>query len=731
MAQIPIGTQIESVAKEQQYARQVSSLWQQFALSGILLLSAFLNLFRLKQIGYGNTYYAAAVRSMLISWHNFFFVSFDPAGFVSVDKPPLGFWIQTASAKLLGFSGFSILLPEVLAAILSVALLYYLVRRVFGPIAGLLAALALALTPISVVTARNNTIDSLLVLTVLLAAWAVIRAAETGRLRWLLLSAVLVGLGFNIKMAQAYLVVPAFGLLYLLGAPLRWQTRIGHLALAGIVLLVVSLSWAVAVDLTPASQRPYVGSSGSNSELSLAFGYNGLNRLLGNRFGAGNRVLGNGPSAANGASSQQPTPQQLGFFGAGETGAPGPLRLLNEQLGGQVSWLLPIAILGLIAAAWQTRPRFPLNRRQKALVLWGTWLLSMVIFFSVAGFFHSYYMVMLSPAICALFGIGIVTMWQDYRCTDWRRLLLPLSLLGTAAVQAYLLLPYSSWNRWLIPLVGGPCFIATAVLVAIRLNSHLGSNRDQVSSEDLEDIEDIVSVEDLEDTDGAPTVHWISWFNQHVLLTTAVIWSVLALLITPLVWSAIPVFQGNNAAFPVAGPGLQNAAFARFVEEFDQQPTSSKLVQFLQANQGQAHFLVATLDATTAAPIILASGQPVMALGGFSGADAILTTQQLVNRINNGEVRFFLLSSARLRYFPVLPFNGEERGSGGFEGFGDFAGFARNQNANLTSWVSAHCNAVPTDQWQSGASSFGVPGIRGGTFLEGFGERLFDCGNHY
>jgi 4-amino-4-deoxy-L-arabinose transferase-like glycosyltransferase len=198
---------------------------------------------------------------------------------LSIDKPPLGFWIQTVSAKLLGFSALSILLPEALAGVLSVALLYHLVRRVFGPIAGLLAALALALMPISVVTARNNTIDSLLVVMVLLAAWTASRAAETGRLRWLLLTAALVGLGFNIKMAEVYLVVPAFVLLYLLGAPVRWRTRIGHLALATVVLLVTSLSWAMAVDMIPAAQRPYVDSSSTNSELALAFGYNGLDRL--------------------------------------------------------------------------------------------------------------------------------------------------------------------------------------------------------------------------------------------------------------------------------------------------------------------------------------------------------------------------------------------------------------------------------------------------------------------
>src|SRR5258708_27698489 len=187
-------------------------LWRRVAIAVITLVSAFMNFDQLGQNGYANGYYGATIRSMLDSWSNFFFVSFDPGGFVSVDKPPLGFWLQAASAKILGFSPFSLCLPEALAGVLSVLLLYLLVRRHFGATAGLLAALALAISPINVVTNRNNIIDSSLVLVLLLGAWTVMKAAETGKLRWLLLCAVCIGLGFNIKMMQAYLVVPAFGL---------------------------------------------------------------------------------------------------------------------------------------------------------------------------------------------------------------------------------------------------------------------------------------------------------------------------------------------------------------------------------------------------------------------------------------------------------------------------------------------------------------------------------------
>jgi 4-amino-4-deoxy-L-arabinose transferase-like glycosyltransferase len=215
--------------------------WHRMALTAVLALSSFLNLSRLTSEGYGNIYYAATVKDMLTSWHNFFYASYD-AGFVSVDKPTLGFWIQASSVYLFGFHGWSLLLPQALAGILSVALLYHLVGRSFGPVAGLLAALALALTPISVATNRHNNLESLLVLTVLLAAWVFILAAETGRLRSLLVGALVVGLGFNIKMLEAFVVLPAFYVLYLVAAPVGWRRRMIHLGLATVVIVAASLT---------------------------------------------------------------------------------------------------------------------------------------------------------------------------------------------------------------------------------------------------------------------------------------------------------------------------------------------------------------------------------------------------------------------------------------------------------------------------------------------------------
>ncbi len=259
------------------------------ALAAIVMLSALFNFVNLGMEGYSNQYYAAAVKSMTLSWKNFFFVALDPAGFVSVDKPPLGYWLQAIAAKLFGFSGWSILLPQALAGVLSVLLIYHLVKKSFGTGAGLIAALCLAVTPVFVAVSRNNTVDNLLVLTLLLACWAISIAAEKGKLSYLILSMVLVGIGFNIKMLQAYMILPAFYVLYLFSSTISIKKRIVQLLAGTAVLLAVSLAWALAVDFTPAADRPYVGSSTNNTVMELIIGHNGAERLGGifNLFGAG------------------------------------------------------------------------------------------------------------------------------------------------------------------------------------------------------------------------------------------------------------------------------------------------------------------------------------------------------------------------------------------------------------------------------------------------------------
>jgi 4-amino-4-deoxy-L-arabinose transferase-like glycosyltransferase len=740
--------------------------WRRRALLLIALIAAFCDFYQLQANGYANLYYAAAIRSMMQSWHNFFFVSYDPGGFVSVDKPPLGFWIQTISAKIFGYSGFSILLPEALAGVASVIVLYVLVRRAFGDVAGLLAALALAITPISVVTNRNNTIDSLLVLTSLLAAWAVLKATEQGSLRWLLVGGLLVGLGFNIKMLEAWLILPALALVYLLGAPLRWRTRLLHLVLAGVVMLVVSLVWVVAVDLTPASERPYVGSSQTNSEMELAFGYNGIQRLTGalfNRGGPASSTTNSGFTFPTGAAGNGPG-------GASENGQVGFFRLLNEQLGPQVSWLLPFAILGFLAAALTSRGTAPtsetepggglagwarrlrsdpearkqahLDQQQQSLTLWGMWVLTQGVFFSVAGFFHTYYLSMLAPGIAALVGIGAVALWRAFQQGGW---LLPVSLVVTAATQVYLLANYPDYSAWIAPIALGATLIAAAVLIWLRLQSArategtvaLASGHEPMVIEENGDF----AVERVEPMARSQSPRYQQWLRLAAPWIVA--GAMLALLVAPAAWVGASLANPSTSNLPVAGPrsttafsgpGGANGGFAGRGSANGRFPgappnggngsftppsgggngtftpptgaggggagssatnlqVNSDLIAYLEAHATAGSYLFATTSSMTASPYIIATGKPVMALGGFSGSDPILTVAQLQALIANGTVRYFLLG-------------------GGGGGFGGGPG----GSSSATSWVTNSCTAVSSSEWSGSGSS-----------SQGGGTQLYDC----
>jgi 4-amino-4-deoxy-L-arabinose transferase-like glycosyltransferase len=652
---------------ERQQARSRPALWGRLALGVVTLISLFMNFFQLGQNGFANLYYAAGVKSMGDSLHNFFFVSFDPGGFVTIDKPPLGFWLQVISTKIFGFTPFAVFFPQALAGVLSVLLLYWLVRRRFGTTAGLLAALALAISPISVLTNRNNTIDSSLIFVLLLGAWAVLRAAETGKLRWLLLCAACIGLGFNIKMLEAYLVVPAYGLLYLLAAPRSIWKRLLHLGLALLLMVSISLSWAVAVDLTPSANRPYVGSSQDNSEISLALGYNGVQRLLGSfGMGGGNRQA---PSTSSHSTTQSSNTTTQGAnnsteqppmgnggqssMGGGNNGGPfntgtaGVLRLFNEPLAGQIAWLLPMALLGIVALAWQRRLNFREDREQQSLILWGGWLLTTAVFFSMAGFFHQYYLSTMAPAICALFGIGVVIMWRNYRSGGWRGWLLPVALALTALEQIHIITSNTAWGTWMIPLIAVPCALAVVVLIVARLLPRLQA--------------------------------------KTSLQMSLVALSLMGLLLTSAVWSATPVLQNAAPGLPAAGPSQQ---FGGPGGGNDRSTTNTRLISYLEANRGSAKYLVATASSNEADSIILATNQPVMAMGGFSGSDPILTTDQLAKLVANGTVRYFLVN-----------------GSGGGPGGGQ---------SELTTWITQNCTAVPSSEWQSSTSNSGGMGGFGG-----------------
>jgi len=591
----------------------------------VVLLAGAINFLWLWQNGYGNLYYATTVKSMLTSWHNFFYASFDPAGFVSIDKPPLGFWIQAASAKLLGFNSLSLLLPQALAGTLSVAVLYHLVRRAWGAPAGILAALMLALTPISVATNRNNAVDSLLVLTLLLAAWAAGRAADTGHLWPLLLSAILVGVGFNIKGLQALMVLPALLPPFLLAPSLSWRTCIAYLALAAVVLLAVSSIWIVVVDLTPSTQRPFVGSTTHDTALDLTLGFNGLNRLS-----YGDRLT---PAVLNA--------QQIIGFGPG---SPSTLRLLNRQLGGQIGWLLPLVVAGLLSGCRQARLRLSRLRslQQRTLFMWGTWFLTQLVFFDGNAFFHPYYLTMFAPAVSALAGISVVALWRDYNRPGWRGWLLPVGLIGTATTQASILSAFPGWGSWLISAIAVLTILAAGILTVTRLTAQ---------------------------------------FHTCAYADVGAVVGVLALLIAPGVFATIPVWHRGNATLPFAGPDLFNSLDAQAPDDTHSK-TILKLAHYLLEHRGRSSYLMATSNAVVAAPLILVTGQPVIALGGFAGKDRILTLGQFTRMVAGKSMRFILV---------VQPFNWLVP---------PFLPEQDNRQAQINRWVRHLCTPVPTRLWQ-------------------------------
>lgn len=573
-------------------------------LIGILALAIALRGWRLGDGGFITPYYLAGVRSMLGNWHNFLFNAFDPAGFISLDKPPVAFWLQTASAKLLGFSVFSAVLPQALEGIAAILVLYGLVRRRFGEAAGLLAALLLALTPISVAVDRSNNTESCLVLVLLLAAWALIRAIESGRMGLLLLSAALVGVGFNVKMLVAFGVVPVFVMIYLLAAPFGLRQRLLHLGAAFAVLIAVASSWTLAYELTPAHSRPFVDSTLDNSMIELVVGHNFIQRFVprADRWRQTAPVSAAAPSATSGQSAV-PAP--------GRDFAPaGPLRLAAPRLAAQMGWFLPLALIGGIAAWFGARRGRPVASERLDLALWGGWGMSYGIVFSAAdGLFHAYYLVMMAPPLCALSAIGAVRLWSLYRAGGAPGLLLPAALGITALWQAYIVDDYlaghlATGHGWIEPaLIGIPATAAVGLVVMRRLR------------------------------------------RCPARALTAVAGGIL--LAMPAAWSVGTALVDGVAGFPAARPpfltdtaATQRRRFAMIAGGLAADP---KLLAFLRDNRRGEDYLLATVNARLAAPMIIATGEPVMALGGFSGGDPILTPDDLARLVAEQRVRFALI----------------------------------------------------------------------------------------
>ena len=599
----------------------------------LAVLAGALYLVNLTVSGYANTYYGMAAQAASQSWTAWFFGALDASSFITIDKPPLATMLMGLSVKALGLSSWSILLPQALLGVGSVLVLYLAVRRSFGRTAALIAGAAMAVTPVAVLIFRYDNPDALLTFLMVTAAWALGRGLEHGRLRWPILAATLVGAAFLTKYLQAYLVLPAFALVWLVSAPVSLRRRLGGLLAAGVTFAISSGWWVAVVELLPASARPYIGGSTTNSALELLLGYDGLGRIFGGGRGpAGGTGLG---SANDGLAFNNPVGRGGPSFG----GDPGPLRLFNDQFGGQVAWLLPAALLALAVGLIAYRRAARTDRRVAGYLLWGGWLTVHVGVFSfMSGIIHPYSTVALAPAVGALVGGGASELWSRRRLAS--RAAGPTLGLGVLAtgVTAWLLLERTPDFA---PGLGiGVLALSVAAAIVLAIPAALTT----------------------------PPV-------TRVALGAALV----AALAGPMAYSLDTMSMSLAGGDPSAGPAVAGAFGGAGGVVGDTGGADPALVEYLVANQGSARWIVAANGSHGAAGIQLAAGQPVMAMGGFSGGDPAPTLDQLKAYIASGELRFVFLGGG-------APGGGFAGGRGGGPGGGD-------SNAR-TAWITASCTPV-------------------------------------
>ncbi|MET7742121.1 glycosyltransferase family 39 protein [Streptomyces sp. NPDC005385] len=411
--------------------------WARPAFLALLLATTVLYLYGLSASGYANSFYSAAVQAGSQSWKAFFFGSLDSANAITVDKPPASLWPMALSVRIFGLSSWAILVPEVLMGVATVGVLYAALRRRFSPAAGLIAGAVLALTPVAALMFRFNNPDAMLALLMTVTVYCVIRGLEDGRTKWLVWAGVAVGFAFLAKTLQAFLILPPLAVLYAVCAPVSLRKRFAQIGLSAGAMIVAGGWWVAIVELWPASSRPYIGGSQNNSFLELTFGYNGLGRINGDETGS---VGGGG-----------------GGGGTGQWGETGWNRMFNSEIGSQISWLLPAALILLVAGIVLTRKAKRTDLTRGSFLAWGGALLMTTLVFSyMAGIFHQYYTVALAPYIAAVVGMGATVLWEE-RGKVWASLTLAGAVTASAA-WGYVLLnrtsDYLPWLKWLV-LVGG------------------------------------------------------------------------------------------------------------------------------------------------------------------------------------------------------------------------------------------------------------------------------------
>ncbi|MBQ0911934.1 glycosyltransferase family 39 protein [Streptomyces sp. RM99] len=657
--------------------------WSSPALLAILVLAAGLYSWNLSGAGL-NSYYSAAVLSGTESWKAWFFGSLDAGNFLTVDKPPFALMVMGLSCRLLGYGTWQMMLPLILAALATIWVLHSCVKRVWGHGAAALAALVLALTPITVAINRDNNPDTLLVFLMVGGAALALRAVRDGRLPPLLGSAVCFGLAFNTKMLQGYIALPAVFVVYLYATDLGWAKRIRNLVLAAVALAVASFWWAAAVSLVPASERPYIGGSTDGTAWDLITGYNGLGRIFG---GDGN--MGGG-----------------GGGGGGFSGTAGIGRMFNDVLGGQISWLLPFAGMALVAGLVLRgrAPRTDLTRA--ALVLWGGWTVLHQLTFSMAeGTMHPYYTTALAPGIAALCGGGGVMLLRAFRADRRWVWVLPLALGVTGVWAVVLLRRASGWNSWLWPTIAVVMALAIAGLLVFRSGRRLRLLAVSVAAAVVAGVA------------GPAAYAWsvpsgsgggMGGTNPTAEPSTG------GGMGGPGGGGGQPPQGGRggpSAGTPPSGGDNGRAAPGGADGTTGTPPSgdlggaggfgeggglgggfgggggmggggtgggaSTELVAYLKKHQDGAKWLLAVSGSQSAAQLILAGGEPVISMWGWSGSDNAMTLTRLKELVKKGE----------LHYVQV----------GGGMGGGSGAG------SEVTQWVREHGTAVEASAY--GASS--------------------------
>lgn len=635
----------------------------------ILILSFILNMANLKIQGYGNEYYAAGIKSMLTSFKNFFFLSFDPSGFVSLNKPPIGLWIQSIFGKIFGVSGFALILPEALAGTLCVFILYILIKRYFGFIAGIMAALILAITPIYVAVSRTNDFQTILILFMLLSIMPAIKAAKTGNIKYLIVSVIIVGIAFNTNRLESFIIIPAIYLTYIFSESegekrvieryvcgitfitqerekVSLKAKIKCLILATIVLLVVSLSWSFLVDLVPVNARPYVGDSTTNSEIELVLNqhnqvsnkinsninlnYDGDNTLSYNTLNE-NEFIKN-YNEWNTIHKDNKT--QFGIF-----------RLFQDNnLSDQIAWFLPLAIISLIVSIINRRKIIALKSTKNIIIMFfSIWFVTEFLYFSFV-YSNIYDLATLAVPTAALCGIGIKKMIQSYRKN--KSMWISLSLGLTIIVQYIIVIYYRENLSYLLIhlfyLDLGISIIAVFTLFKIR-------NKE---------------------------------FTNNNLKNGLIVISIIGCLIIPLIGSSASLVYKTDGVFK--GAGLQlfesktqqnvNNYMKNYGVEFGGSEDLSKFTNFLNENKGenQEYLLVTPSASVYAQNIILDTGDKVMALGGRTGNDDILTLFAFKQLVREGKVKYILVGNE------TNSFN----------------------NATIMNWVKNVGKVIPNSQWQ-------------------------------